>query len=78
MDVVDFQQLKRGEVNLGVRFLILYSIPQRLRYLVKTSIMAVQFDGGVVLGADSRTTMGSYIVCILSLAMHSQPPYSLT
>ncbi|CAE6485582.1 unnamed protein product [Rhizoctonia solani] len=26
-----------------------------------TSIMAVQFKGGVVIGADSRTTMGSYI-----------------
>ncbi|KAG6855009.1 Proteasome subunit beta type-6 [Blastosporella zonata] len=26
-----------------------------------TSIMAVQFDGGVVIGADSRTTTGSYI-----------------
>jgi len=26
-----------------------------------TSIMAVEFDGGVVLGADSRTTTGSYI-----------------
>ncbi|GAA5846522.1 hypothetical protein JCM9279_006725 [Rhodotorula babjevae] len=26
-----------------------------------TSIMAVQFPGGVVIGADSRTTMGSYI-----------------
>jgi len=26
--------------------------------------MAVQFDGGVVLGADSRTTMGSYIVSL--------------
>jgi len=26
-----------------------------------TSIMAVQFDGGVVIGADSRTTSGSYI-----------------
>lgn len=24
--------------------------------------MAVQFDGGVVVGADSRTTTGSYIV----------------
>jgi 20S proteasome alpha/beta subunit len=24
--------------------------------------MAVAFDGGVVLGADSRTTTGSYIV----------------
>ncbi|KAJ2724897.1 Proteasome subunit beta type-1 [Coemansia sp. Benny D115] len=26
-----------------------------------TTIMAVEFDGGVVLGADSRTTTGSYI-----------------
>jgi len=26
-----------------------------------TSIMAVSFDGGVIVGADSRTTMGSYI-----------------
>lgn len=25
--------------------------------------MAVQFDKGVVIGADSRTTTGSYIVC---------------
>lgn len=27
----------------------------------QTSIMAVAFDGGVVLGADSRTTTGTYI-----------------
>lgn len=26
-----------------------------------TSIMAVEFDGGVVIGADSRTTSGSYV-----------------
>lgn len=26
-----------------------------------TTIMAVEFDGGVVIGADSRTTMGAYI-----------------
>jgi len=26
-----------------------------------TSIMAVEFEGGVILGADSRTTTGSYI-----------------
>merc|ERR1711991_1140304 len=26
-----------------------------------TSIMAVEFDGGVVIGADSRTTTGSYV-----------------
>lgn len=29
--------------------------------LRQTSIMAVAFDGGVVLGADSRTTTGTYI-----------------
>lgn len=29
---------------------------------IQTSIMAVQFDKGVVIGADSRTTTGSYIV----------------
>ncbi|NXK15621.1 PSB6 protein, partial [Herpetotheres cachinnans] len=26
-----------------------------------TTIMAVEFDGGVVIGADSRTTTGSYV-----------------
>lgn len=26
--------------------------------------MAVAFDKGVIIGADSRTTMGSYIVCL--------------
>ncbi|MCP6199019.1 hypothetical protein NL445_28710, partial [Klebsiella pneumoniae] len=26
-----------------------------------TSIMACEFDGGVVIGADSRTTTGAYI-----------------
>ena len=31
--------------------------------------MAVQFDNGVVIGADSRTTTGSYIVR-LRLARH--------
>jgi 20S proteasome alpha/beta subunit len=29
---------------------------------LQTSIMAVAYDGGVIMGADSRTTMGSYIV----------------
>lgn len=31
-----------------------------------TSIMAVEFDGGVVVGADSRTTTGAYIANRLS------------
>ena len=30
-----------------------------------TSIMAVQFKDGVIIGADSRTTTGSYIVCYI-------------
>lgn len=34
----------------------------RSRSHLQTSIMAVAFDGGVVIGADSRTTMGPYIV----------------
>lgn len=29
--------------------------------LTGTTIMAVEFEGGVVIGADSRTTMGAYI-----------------
>lgn len=29
--------------------------------------MAVQFDGGVIVGADSRTTTGSYIVRLTQL-----------
>ncbi len=28
---------------------------------LQTTIMAVTFDGGVVLGADSRTSTGNYI-----------------
>jgi 20S proteasome subunit beta 1 len=30
-------------------------------HMMGTSIMAVSFDGGVVVGADSRTSTGSYI-----------------
>ncbi|XP_064837170.1 proteasome subunit beta type-6-like isoform X2 [Oncorhynchus masou masou] len=32
-----------------------------LLQIKKTTIMAVEFDGGVVVGADSRTTTGAYI-----------------
>ena len=28
---------------------------------LQTTIMAVEYDGGVVMGADSRTSTGSYI-----------------
>merc|ERR1712130_697117 len=34
---------------------------QDTEHRMGTSIMAVEFEGGVVLGADSRTTTGSYI-----------------
>lgn len=61
----DVSRLKAGEMNLGVRCYLplrarrtkLISLPSSS----KTSIMAVAFDGGVVVGADSRTTMGSFI-----------------
>lgn len=38
-------------------------IPDYLNQEVSTgtTIMAVEFDGGVVIGADSRTTMGAYV-----------------
>lgn len=32
-----------------------------ITFIVQTTIMAVTFDGGVVLGADSRTSTGSYV-----------------
>lgn len=57
---VDITRLKHGEVNLGV------SRPGSRRSSctadLQTSIMAVQFNGGVVIGADTRTTTGAYIV----------------
>lgn len=31
------------------------------QHLTGTTVMAVQFDGGVVIGADSRTTSGAYV-----------------
>lgn len=58
---IDMNRLKSGEVNLGVgNQSILH--PKDPLTCVQTSIMAVQFDNGVVIGADSRTTTGSYIV----------------
>jgi 20S proteasome subunit beta 1 len=35
-------------------------------HMMGTTIMAVAFDGGVVVGADSRTTRGSYIAGAMS------------
>jgi len=41
---------------------------------LQSSIMAVQFGRGVVIGADGRTTTGSYVVHGL-FVHHSQDPY---
>ena len=41
--------------------LSLYMCVRFLLLLLKTTIMAVEFDGGVVIGADSRTTAGVYV-----------------
>lgn len=30
-------------------------------FFFQTTIMAVEFDGGVVIGADSRTSTGTYV-----------------
>jgi hypothetical protein len=86
-------RLKTGEVNLGVRRVSLnnhtstISFPRTVLNLtahrstktcMQTSIMAVQFEGGVVVGADSRTTTGSYIVrrliCICSQKPNAHTP----
>ncbi|PIK60796.1 putative proteasome subunit beta type-6-like isoform X2 [Apostichopus japonicus] len=37
-----------------------------------TTIMAVEFDGGVVIGADSRTTTGAYIANRIRLSCSTQ------
>lgn len=75
INTVDINHLKKGEVNLGVsacaprtshrHFCNAFSYrscSSQLTPLSQTSIMAVQFNGGVVIGADTRTTTGSYIV----------------
>uniref|UniRef100_A0A670KLZ0 Proteasome subunit beta n=1 Tax=Podarcis muralis TaxID=64176 RepID=A0A670KLZ0_PODMU len=46
------------DLGLAPRSLL---VPHPLPPLPQTTIMAVEFDGGVVIGADSRTTTGSYI-----------------
>lgn len=61
METIDISRLKTGEVNLGVRRPSCASGRSNWE-LTQTSIMAVQFKDGVIVGADSRTTTGSYIV----------------
>eukprot|EP00298_Acanthocystis_sp_HF-20_P029164 c8045_g1_i1.p1 GENE.c8045_g1_i1~~c8045_g1_i1.p1 ORF type:complete len:242 (-),score=107.71 c8045_g1_i1:5-703(-) len=37
------------------------SLPTSEEHMMGTTIMAVKFDGGVVMGADSRTSTGNYV-----------------
>lgn len=69
--------LKPGEVATGVRFFLMPHLQLAPSHLLRslhspflnrscspirqTTIMAVEFDGGVVLGADSRTSTGTYV-----------------
>lgn len=54
--------LREGEVSTGVSELIFLSVQLVFKFaLLQTTIAAVVFDGGVVLGADSRTSTGSYV-----------------
>jgi 20S proteasome alpha/beta subunit len=45
-----------------------------LTCILPTSIMAVQFKDGVIIGADSRTTTGSYIARIPIPVNHEREP----
>jgi ATP-dependent protease HslVU (ClpYQ) peptidase subunit len=38
-------------------------------FTLQTTIIAVQYDGGVVLGADSRTSTGACAPVVSALAM---------
>jgi hypothetical protein len=49
---VDIGALKKGEIDLGTS---MYSFS---RGFADIRSMAVKFAGGVILGADSRTTVG--------------------
>ena len=45
----------------------------------QTTIMAVEYDGGVVMGADSRTSTGSYVANRVSdkiTYVHDKVPYN--
>jgi 20S proteasome subunit beta 1 len=49
---VDMAALKKGEVDLGTSMYLSF-------YLNSNNVsMAIKFKGGVILGADSRTTTG--------------------
>lgn len=55
--VVAWPSLRRFEVDLVRSFFR----PFFLSFFLQTTIMAVTYAGGVVLGADSRTSTGSYV-----------------
>ena len=54
--------LRDGEMSSGVsRQILLFIITNTNHNIIlkQTTIMAVTYDGGVILGADSRTSTGS-------------------
>ena len=61
-DSLDF--LKQA-VDLGVSypviFLLNYPVALTVCCLAQTSIMAVAYEGGVIMGADSRTSTGEFM-----------------
>jgi 20S proteasome subunit beta 1 len=50
---VDMAALKKGEVDLGTSMYI-----SSYAFFTDNTSMAIKFKGGVILGADSRTTTG--------------------
>uniref|UniRef100_A0A1X7SXE2 Uncharacterized protein n=1 Tax=Amphimedon queenslandica TaxID=400682 RepID=A0A1X7SXE2_AMPQE len=54
------QFIKPDSTSLQQQLEVLPFLKSDLRQL--TTIMAVEYDGGVIIGADSHTTSGSYIV----------------
>ena len=62
----DFEaQLKDGEVSMGAstpaQLLLKAASSDSLLCTLQTTIVAASFNGGVVLGADSRTSNGNYV-----------------
>jgi hypothetical protein len=66
--VCDFVCIREAETRLNwlsQPWLLLLFVSDSFLSLPQTSIMAVEFDGGVVMGADSRTTTGVWCIgCI--------------
>lgn len=53
--------LKRGLAAFAVQALLLLASVVRWTGTSATTLVAVRFEGGVVIGADSRTSQGSFV-----------------